>query len=128
MEEAHQTIDLALKLNTDYAVFAVLIPYPGTEIYKQGIKNGILPADFWRDFTLKPVPNFVIPKVIEDNLDRKTLVSLKNEALRRFYFRPNRVLREIRESGSLGEILKKGKMALNIVTDSMKLAPKFPLL
>lgn len=126
-EEAQQTIDLAMKLNTDYAVFAVLIPYPGTGIYLQALERGILPNDFWREFTKHPTPNFVVPKVIEDKMDRETLISLKNHALRKYYFRPSRILREMSTVTSPKDVLTKGKMAMNIVTDSLKLSPRFPL-
>ncbi len=51
VDDARMTIDFAKKLDVDYPVFVVLIPYPGTQIYREGLEQGILPGDFWCEFT-----------------------------------------------------------------------------
>lgn len=119
VEEARQTLNFAMKLKTDYAVFAVLIPYPGTSIYTQGLENGVLPYDFWQRFTRNPEPDYIIPHVIEHHMDIKTLLAFKNKALRRYYFRPEVVWRELRGLASLGELGRKTKMAYAILSDSL---------
>ncbi|CAA7612146.1 B12-binding domain-containing radical SAM protein [Magnetospirillum sp. UT-4] len=116
-EDAMKTIDLALKLDADYGVFAVLIPYPGTAIYDQALERGIIATDHWRDFTRNPVPDYAIPQVIENILDRRTLLALKNKALRRYYFRPRRILHELRTLTSARELSRKAQMALTIARD-----------
>ena len=124
LEETHQdalkTIDFSIKLNTDYAVFAVLIPYPGTIIYNEALTRGILPYDFWLDYTRNPEPDFRIPHLIEQHMDREMLIKLKDAALRKYYFRPKKILGEIRKLTSWNEFDQKRKMAMNIVSDSLK--------
>jgi hypothetical protein len=106
-------------LNSDYAVFAVLIPYPGTLLYSQALERGIIPQDFWLEFTKKPTADFEIPRLVEQHLDRRTLIALKDRALRQYYFRPGRMLRELLRLRSLKEIRQKLGMGLNILTDSL---------
>lgn len=117
MEDAKMTIDLASKLNPDYASFGVLIPYPGTAIYAEGRSRGIIPSDYWRDFALKPEPDFKIPHLIEDVLDREALIDLKNTATRNFYFHPKRLLREAWKLKSLKELNNKLKLGVSILFD-----------
>jgi len=116
--DALKTIHVATAMPSDYAVFAVLIPYPGTSLYQTALEQGIIPRDFWLEFTKKPVPDFRVPHLIEQHMDRKTLISLKDKALRRFYFRPARILREILKLRSRGELCRKTRMAGTIVNDS----------
>ncbi|MAF96894.1 MAG: hypothetical protein CMM60_14250 [Rhodospirillaceae bacterium] len=126
-EDALQTIDFSIKLDTDYAVYAVLIPYPGTAIYDRALERGIIPVDHWRDFTKNPVADYRIPHVIENILDRDTLIGLKNLGLRKYYFRPKQIFREVRKVGSFRELVRKGKMAFHVANDSLKLAPRLPI-
>ncbi len=45
-ETMQETLELALKLNTDTAQFFPLIPYPGTEAYEWAKKNGYIKGDY----------------------------------------------------------------------------------
>ncbi|OAN49300.1 hypothetical protein A6A04_04070 [Paramagnetospirillum marisnigri] len=127
-EDALKTIAYANKLDPDYAVFVVLIPYPGTAVYREGMAKGIIPTDFWRDFTLNPQPDYVIPHIIEDELSRQELVSMKNMATRRYYFRPSRILREIRTLSSFRELKSKARLAWMLLHESTsKLTPRMPI-
>lgn len=114
--DALATIDFSLKLDTDYAVYAVLIPYPGTKIYETALERGLVPHDFWREFVKNPVPGFKV-SLLEQHLDRAALWRLKNLAMRRFYFRPGRIARELLALKSFKELGKKTAMAWNMVTD-----------
>lgn len=119
LEDTRMTIDLAKRLNPDYVSFGVLIPYPGTAIYKTGLERGIIPRDFWRDFALKPEPDFRIPHLIEDKLDRKTLIQLKNSATRNFYFRPRRLFRELGNVGGVGDLVSKARLGFAVLFDGL---------
>ncbi|MDD5194046.1 MAG: radical SAM protein [Candidatus Omnitrophica bacterium] len=123
-EDALETIEFASRLDSDYAVFAVLIPYPDTALYKIGLEKGILPYDFWLEYTKNPTPDFKIPSLIEQHMDRNTLIALKNTALRRYYLRPKRILREIKSLSSFCELRRKSAMALNVIMDTFKSSPK----
>ena len=43
-----------------------LIPYAGTEMYEEALKEGYITEDYWRDYALKPVPHFMPPQLIEN--------------------------------------------------------------
>lgn len=118
--DAMQTIRYSLTLDTDYAVYAVLIPYPATTLYESALERKIIPYDFWLEYTKNPAPDFTIPHLVEQHMDRGTLIGLKNMALRRYYFRPKVILREIKALASLKELRRKSVMASNIITDSVR--------
>jgi len=111
-EDAIMTIEFAKKLGPDYPVFVVLIPYPGTAIYNSGIENGLLPNDFWREFTRNPVPDFRIPNLIEDHMDREMLIKMRNRGTRELYFRPQRIFRELASLTSYREFKRKAKLGM----------------
>lgn len=118
-EDMEKTIAFAKKLETSYASFAVTIPYAGTSLYDLGLNQKILPYDFWLEYTKSPIPNFNIPHLIEDHMDRKNLIKMKNKALFLYYFRPKIIWREVRNLSSLKELKRKGGMAFNILSDSL---------
>lgn len=122
LEDAMATIRFARGAGSDYATFAVLIPYPGTTLYQQAIERGIIPNDFWLDYVRNPVPNYRIPHLVEQHMDRATLIGLKDKALRDYYLRPSRVLGELMRLRSWAEFRRKAGMAMNIVTDSLRAA------
>jgi len=117
IEDTRMTVELAKHLNPDYVSFGVLIPYPGTAIYKTGLARGIIPRDYWRDFALNPEPDFRIPHLIEDKLDRKTLIHLKNTATRNFYFSPHRLGRELAKVGGVRDFVSKVRLGFAILVD-----------
>ncbi len=112
--QIEQTIDFARRLDADYAEFSITIPYPGTAVYLEALKKKTIAADFWREFALRPVPGFRIPQ-LSSELPVDELVSLRNEAVRRYYFRPRFVLREIGRSRSGYELLRKAGMGLRLL-------------
>ena len=118
-EDAKMTMDFARELNPDYASFGVLIPYPGTAIYQDGLARGLIPTDYWREFARNPEPNYRIPYVIEDKLDRQTLLKLKNDATRRFYWHPKRILRELSNVSDLDDLVQKARLGAAILMDGI---------
>ena len=101
-------IDFASRSGTDYAQFNILVPYVGTEIYKEGLKKGILPPDFWSNYVINPIPNAYIP-LWNEYLNREELSELLQVCFRKFYFRPSRVLRNILRVKSISHFKMKLK-------------------
>jgi radical SAM superfamily enzyme YgiQ (UPF0313 family) len=118
-EDAEMTMDFATELNPDYASFGVLVPYPGTAIYKEGMKRGLIPRDYWREFARNPEPDYTIPYVIEDQLDRQMLIKMKNDATRKFYFQPHRIIREFGNVSSMSALYKKARLGAAILVDGI---------
>jgi len=119
-EDARLTIDFAKKLKTDYPVFIILIPYPGTAIYKEGLKRGIISSDHWREFTMNPAPDYKIPNLIENIMDRSTLRELRNTGTRELYFRPRRILKELCNISSTKDFSQKIKLGLILASEVYK--------
>jgi hypothetical protein len=110
----HTTIDFALDLDADYAQFSITIPYAGTEMYEEALKSGTISSDYWLDYARGPVPNFVPPQVIEDHAGLETLLAIRDQAVRRFYFRPRYLLKQVGRLTSFGEFVRKARMGMRL--------------
>ena len=117
--DAQETIDFALEMDTDYAEFNICIPYAGTEMYETALRDGVIARDYWRDFAIAPTPDFTIPALIEDNLSRAELMQLRDDAIRRFYFRPRFIARELAGIRSVAELTRKARMGLSLFRQSV---------
>lgn len=113
-KEVRETIDFAISLDSDYAEFNICIPYPGTEMYLEGISKGIIPVDFWLEYVNNPVPDFRVPYLYEEYLSKDEMIRLCNIAIKRFYFRPRVIFRELLSCSSFGEFRKKFRMGLSL--------------
>ncbi|GAB1402128.1 radical SAM protein [Elusimicrobiota bacterium] len=89
------TVNFALKLKTDYAVFAVFSPYPDTISYKNAMEKGIIQKDLWKDFILNPDLNILPDTCWEEFFTKDELFKLLKSAHRKFYFRPFYILKTI---------------------------------
>lgn len=113
-KEVLETIEFALQLDSDYATFNIAIPYPGTEMYMDGLSKKIIPADFWQEYTLNPKPNFSLPYLYEEFLKKDDLIHLRNLAIKKYYFRPKFLLNKLLNCISFREVKKKSRMGLNL--------------
>jgi len=109
-----QTIDFAKKLKPDYCHFTITTPFPATELYRQGLRTGIIKRDYWREFAKNPVKNFKGP-VWEENLTREELEKFLNKAYSSFYLRPNYVLKRLTKVRTFEELKKKAKAGLKVL-------------
>jgi len=113
-EDILQTIKFAKKIKPDFVCFSITTPYPLTELYSLGLKEKILPYDYWQKFAQNPQPDFV-PFVWEEKISRQELFSLLKKAYRSFYLRPSYVLQKILQIKSVRELLNKAKTALGVL-------------
>ncbi len=82
-DEMNQTIKFSIKLNTDYAQYSILTPFPGTPIYYELESKGLIMTKDWDLYTvLHPLIKY------EAFGYPASLVSKKlTEAYRKFYLR-----------------------------------------
>ena len=113
-EDILTTIKFAKKLNPDFVHFTITTPYPGTDLYRLGLKNGLLPRDYWQEFAANPSRDFR-PLVWEENLTQGELMVLLKKAYQSFYFRPSYILRRLKEVSSARELMVKAAMALKLL-------------
>jgi anaerobic magnesium-protoporphyrin IX monomethyl ester cyclase len=104
------TIDYAIKLDSDYAHFSVTTPFPGTELYAEGLKLGVFKRDYWAEFAARPSADFV-PPLWEERIKADELAELLALAYRRFYLRPGYMwkrLKRVRRPRQLVSQLRAG--------------------
>ena len=114
VEDMEETLKFALSLDADFAQFSITIPYAGTEMYDQALADGLIEHDYWRDYASNPVSDFLPPKLIEEHADLKTLLAIRDKAVRQFYFRPRYIWRSFSELQSFGEFLRKARMGMQL--------------
>lgn len=93
-EEIYQSLKLAIDLNPDIASFAIMMPYPGTQLYSKRFRDGCLEDD-WNSFVHSPLYAKVTDErspVLSEHLGRKELDVLMRLCHRRFYFRAKYIL------------------------------------
>jgi radical SAM superfamily enzyme YgiQ (UPF0313 family) len=97
-ELARQTIKFATELNPDYAQFSITTPYPGTQIWQNVEKWGALDRNFRNYHGWMPV---FVPYGYKS---REELEAMQKEAFRRFYLRPQFVIKKIFKVRSLADL------------------------
>ena len=93
-------------LNPDYVHLTILTPFPGTKIYFDGLENGIIKKDYWKEFAKNPTSDFISPHWAEI-FTRDELHELLVKGYKSFYFRPSYIFKRVRSLRSFGEFRKK---------------------
>lgn len=107
------TIDYAIRLDPDYAHFSITTPYPGTQLYRDGLKKGVFSHDFWREFAENPSEDFQPQPV--SNLSKDELKNLQIYANRKFYGRPKVFIRELANTNNARQFYRKLMAGLRIL-------------
>lgn len=128
-KDSEATIGFATRLPLDMAQFSILTPYPGSPIYYDLARRGEIDTGIRSDGTLDPTvwqrysayasftgkdPIWVTPEQTPAGLRR-----LQRKALRRFYFRPRPLLRQL-ERVSLANL----RMVLEAAKDTFLQVPR----
>ena len=110
-----ETFRVSRALDPDFIHLTVLTPFPGTEIYEQGLKDGIFKTDVWREFARNPNMGFVPPYWPEIfSLDE--LNAMLVQGYKQFYRRPEYLARRLRAIRTPYELIRKGKAGIRILT------------
>ncbi len=83
------TMKLAFELDTDHAIFSIMTPYPGTEVWKEAKDNGWIANEDYNDY----IGEFVtlgLPSVSMEEVQ-----SAYDQAYRKYYLRPKIILRNL---------------------------------
>lgn len=115
MEDALQNIDEMLKLDADYAAFAVYSPYPNTESFEEGAKLGLFPADCWDRLMEDPLCGVDVPVAWTEHLTNDQILELLKIAHRKFYFRPKFIARQVLNLKTTTEFKRLASGALSLV-------------
>ena len=99
-EMGRKTIQYAIDLNPDYAQFSLTTPYPGTGLYAEVEKWGVLNESYNDFHGWSPV---FVPKGYKD---AEEVRAMQKEAFKRFYFRPKYILTKMLKIRSMADIKK----------------------
>ncbi len=103
-----------LTLDPDMAHVAVYTVYPATDLYQEGMERGYFP-DVWRDFARDPSQPFEAP-LWPGPLSKDQRFAAVRRLYRRFYLRPRRIWREIRNLTSWAAFRRRVRYALTLLS------------
>jgi len=113
-ETIEDTIRFAIKLDPGYVHFSVMTPFPATELYLMGLREGVIKSDVWLDFAKNPQKDFT-PPLWEENMNREELTRLLRQAYKRFYVRPRYIMSRVARIRSPAELWRKVKAGVKVV-------------
>jgi radical SAM superfamily enzyme YgiQ (UPF0313 family) len=117
LEDVKATLALACELEPTMVQFSRMTPMPATELYAMGLKSGILPHDYWKEYAQDPlgrVTKGFRPMLWTENFTEDELSSLTDFVTRGFYFRPRYILRSVMHVRSLHDAKRKVRAALDL--------------
>ena len=98
VESIRRTIDFAISLNPDLAIFNITTPYPGTQMFDWARREGYLRTLDWEEYDLAHSV-MELPTITNEQIDEMYKV-----AYREFYFRPRFLLRRLLRMRSVSDI------------------------
>lgn len=99
-----KTVDLANKLNTDFAQFYCAVPYPGCELYEEAKEKKWINTDDWTRFE----QNYSVLDL--DSIAAKEVMFFKKRAYLCFYLHPKRICRILKKIRSIKLLLSLFRM------------------
>lgn len=110
------TINYSIRLNPDFVMYNILTPFPGTTLYDEGLRDGVLDINPWLKFMREPDESFKA-QVWDEYFTREELRDLLNLAYRRFYWRPAFVLRNLAQIRDPQDLMRKATAGLRLLTE-----------
>ena len=89
-ETIKQTIKFAIELNPDIAKFHILKPFPGTEVFEQLSRKGLITSMNFDDYGIHTKPAHKL-----DGLAENDLLEWQNMAYKMFYLRPSKIFSQL---------------------------------
>jgi anaerobic magnesium-protoporphyrin IX monomethyl ester cyclase len=93
LQDIKTSIDFCIRLKTEDAVFTLLTPYPGNEIYRELGKYGVLEVKDWSKYIC--IPNQ--PVFVPFSISKDELTLALNLAYRSFVFRPQYIAHRLKD-------------------------------
>ncbi len=115
LAEAVHNVDEMIKLDADFAVFAVFSPYPGTDSFAEGAKLGLYAADCWDRLMKDPLCGVDVPVCWEEHLTKAEILELLKISHRKFYARPRFLARQVLGLSTPAEFKRLAQGALSLV-------------
>lgn len=104
-----ETIDFAIRLNSDFVSFYTAAPLPGTRFFKFAVENNLLSdKDTFDGAYYNPIINTLC-------LSKNRVFELHKNAIRRFYLRPGFIFKAISNIRSFSELKNYFKAGLGLI-------------
>ncbi|MBU1566443.1 MAG: B12-binding domain-containing radical SAM protein [Proteobacteria bacterium] len=101
LEDLALTRKLILSLPWTFVSVSIIVPYPGTPLYRTMQKNNLIQSDSaWEDFVMFGKP----PKWRTDNFSAEELIKLQKQITRSFYLRPQYILKQLMTIRSFSDL------------------------
>lgn len=113
-EDVYDTIDYAIRLDPDYVMWNVMTPFPGTTLYDEGLRDGVLDLQPWLTFMRQPHDDFKA-QVWDEYFTHDELRDLLQLAYRRFYGRPGYMLRQVAKIRNPNELARKARAGFRLL-------------
>ena len=113
-EDVLDTIHYSIRLNPDFVMYNLLTPFPGTTLYDEGLRDGVLDLDPWLHFMRQPEEGFKA-QVWDEHFSREELRELLDLAWKRFYWRPDFVVRNLFQVRNLSDFKRKASAGLRLL-------------
>ena len=105
-KDYEETLKFALKLDADYVEFNALVPYPGTEIFVDGVASGMLDDTQLKQHISQPIANFSFP-LFENNHSAKEISEFVGYAYKRYYLRASYIVKSLFKTRTFFELKQK---------------------
>lgn len=113
-DDVVDTIDYSIALDPDFAMFNVLTPFPGTTLYDEGLRDGVLAIEPWLEFMRTPREDFKA-QTWDEHFTRAELRDMLDLAYRRFYWRPKFVARNLLQVRNRRDFVRKASAGLRML-------------
>jgi len=98
-------------------MYNVLTPFPGTTLWDEGERDGVLDPRPWFEFMAHPNEDFKA-QVWDEYFTREELRDLLHIAYRRFYWRPSFVMRNLFQIRNLTDFKRKATAGVRLLTQN----------
>lgn len=113
-KEIKESLQLAKEINPDFAQFLITTPFPATQMYIDGIEQGILTGDYWREFSAHPTDDFV-PQWWTENFTHEELEKWQKKVHLSYYYRPKYIWSQLRQVKSFKELARKARVGIRLL-------------
>jgi anaerobic magnesium-protoporphyrin IX monomethyl ester cyclase len=109
------TVDFVLDLDPDYASFNIVTPLLGSELRRDWERKGLVDPDAFenQDSTRATLSHL--------DIEPQRLLAIRDQAVRRFYFRPRYVARRLRKTTSRHQLWAQARMGLSLLRQHVRL-------
>lgn len=113
-EDVMETIQYSIRLKPDFVMYNLLTPFPGTTLYDEGLRDGVLDIEPWLRFMREPDESFKA-QVWDEHFSRAELREMLDMAWKRFYWRPEFVVKNLFQIRNAADLKRKATAGLRLL-------------